>query len=139
MSAAAALRFRSGQGFRCTPQAYAEPAHSCGVVYFGANGAYVLSVSILFSSGENRTVFVMFCLCSTEALRRAAALGFGSIEAQGKFNYGQRRYAALPVWRDGRRRKERLLDGPRAVRCCPFEEMVDAKMHSPNDLRRCAA
>ena len=71
--AAAALRFRSDQGFRCTPQAYAEPAHSCGVVYFGANGAYVLSVSILFSSGENRTVFVMFCLCSTEALRRAAA------------------------------------------------------------------
>ena len=138
MSAAAALRFRSGQGFRCTPQAYAEPAHSCGVVYFGANGAYVLSVSILFSSGENGSFSIIIFLLFTDALRRCAAQGVGSI-VQGKFNYGQRRYAALPVWRDGRRRKERLLDGPRAVRCCPFEEMVDAKMHSPNDLRRCAA
>ena len=72
-----------------------------GVAPFRKNGACGLSVSILFSSGENGTVFVMFCLRSTEALCRCAAQGVGSIGAQKKFKYGQRRTAALPVWREG--------------------------------------
>lgn len=66
----------------------------------------------------------MFFLLFTDALRRCAAQGVGSIGAQDKFIYEQRRTAALPVWRDGWRRKERLLDGLRAVFRCPFEKRL---------------
>ena len=53
----------------------------------GENGAYVLSVSSLFSSGENGSFSIIFFLLFTDALRRCAAQGVGSI-VQGKFNYG---------------------------------------------------
>lgn len=57
----------------------------------------------------------MFCLCSTEALRRAAAQGFGSIGAQDKFIYGQRRCAALPVWKKEGWREDAPRTGLRRI------------------------
>lgn len=114
MSAAAALRFRSGQGFRCTPQAYAEPAHFCGVVHFGENGACVLSVSILFSSGENGT----FLLCFASVPPKPCA--------------AQRRRASLVL-----ECRISLFTGNAAVRRCPFgRKRVGAKI-SPRTA--CAA
>ena len=85
--------------FHYTPLGGATPL--CGVVHFGENGAYVLLVSILFSSGENGTF--LLCFVSVPPTPSAAARRRASVVLECRIS---------------------LFTGNAAVRRCPFEKRL---------------